>query len=77
MVDVKKANHAWSKFFNARSYIWTEYGKIRTRKKSAFGHISQSDDSVICPFSLIITTISRVRRFYPGQQKYIKSCEIK
>ena len=77
MLDVKKANHVCSEFFIARSYIWTEYGKIRTRKNSAFGHISQSDDSVICPFSLIITTICRVRRFYPGQQNYIKNCEIK
>ena len=77
MLDVKKANHVCSEFFIARSYIWTEYGKIRTRKNSAFGHISQSDDSVICPFSLIITTICRVTRFYPGQQNYIKNCEIK
>ena len=77
MVDVKKANHAWSKFFNARSYIWTEYGNMRTRSNSVYGHFSQSGDSVICPFSCIITTIFRVRHFYPGQQKYIKICEIK
>ena len=77
MLDVEKANQACSESFIARSYIWTEYGKIRTRKNSAFGHISQSDNSVICSFSLIITTISRVRCFYPGQQIYIKNCKIK
>ena len=43
MLDVKKANQACSESFIARSYIWTEYGKIRTRKNSAFGHISCSE----------------------------------
>ena len=27
-----------------RTFFWSEYKKIRTRKNSVFGHVSRSDD---------------------------------
>ena len=33
----------WSFFWSVFSYIWTKYRKIRTRKKSIFGHFSRNE----------------------------------
>ena len=35
-------NTAWKIFWSVFSRIWTEYGKIRSRKKSLFGHFLRS-----------------------------------
>ena len=35
-------NTAWKIFWSVFSRIWTEYGKIRSRKRSLFGHFLRS-----------------------------------
>ena len=44
----KKSLQIRSFFWSVFSGIWTEYGKIRTRKSSVFGHFSRSASVLKC-----------------------------
>ena len=40
---LKKKKNFYVKSVQIRSFFWSEYGKIRTRKKSIFGHFSHCE----------------------------------
>ena len=66
--SVQKRSFYWPLF----SCIWTEFRKIRTRKKSAFGHFSRSVPSTkVSSFEVVI--IFSVTKFYRYFWKIISS----
>ena len=49
-----KSVHVGSFFWSVFSGIWTEYGKIRTRKNSVFGHFSRYDSLYVIDYITFI-----------------------
>ena len=49
-----KSVHVGSFFWSVFSSIWTEYGKIRTRKNSVFGHFSRYDSLYVIDYITFI-----------------------
>ena len=64
-----KSVQIWSFFWSVFSLIWTECRKIRTRKKSIFGHFSQISDSLIIHNLTTKYKIQNTRQFQDYKYK--------